>query len=94
MIMASDAERQALQEVLGVGLADAFRKFTSETGHFSWWDYRTRAFSANRGWRIDHHYLTANLYEQATNCTIDTSPRGLPQPSDHAPVIVELYQSS
>ncbi|MCA1993108.1 MAG: exodeoxyribonuclease III [Coleofasciculus sp. S288] len=89
-IMASPAERQALQEVLDVGLADAFRKFTTEGDHFSWWDYRTNAFSRNRGWRIDHHYLTPNLYQQATSCKIDISPRKLPQPSDHAPVIVEF----
>jgi exodeoxyribonuclease-3 len=93
-IMASPAERQALREVLEVGLADAFRKFTPEGGHFTWWDYRTRAFSNNRGWRIDHHYLTPNLYEQATSCTIDISPRKLVQPSDHTPVIVELLQLS
>lgn len=93
-IMASPAERQALRDVLEVGLSDAFRKFTSEGGHFSWWDYRTRAFSRNMGWRIDHHYLTLNLYEQATSCTIDISPRKLAQPSDHAPVIVELLQST
>jgi exodeoxyribonuclease-3 len=93
-IMASPTERQALREVLEVGLADAFRKFTSEGGHFTWWDYRTRAFSRNLGWRIDHHYLTANLYEQATSCKIDVSPRSLDKPSDHAPVILELLQSS
>ncbi|HEY9675863.1 MAG TPA: exodeoxyribonuclease III [Waterburya sp.] len=93
-IMASPAERQALQQVLEVGLADAFRKFTSEGGHFSWWDYRQGGFSRNRGWRIDHHYLSANLYEQATRCTIDIAPRKLEQPSDHAPVIVEFAHSS
>ena len=89
-IMASPAERQALQDVLEVGLADAFRKFTTEAGHFTWWDYRTRAFSRDRGWRIDHHYLSANLYNQAISCTIDKAPRKLEQPSDHTPVIVEF----
>lgn len=93
-IMASSAERQALREVLEIGLADAFRKFTFEGGHFSWWDYRTRAFRGNRGWRIDHHYLTPDLYEQATSCTIDVLPRKLPQPSDHAPVIAEFQTTS
>ena len=39
-IMASDLERQALRAVLELGLEDAFRKFTEEAGHFSWWDYR------------------------------------------------------
>jgi exodeoxyribonuclease-3 len=93
-IMASPAERQALREVLDLGLADAFRKFTSEGGHFSWWDYRQGGFSRNRGWRIDHHYLTPNLYEQAISCTIDTLPRKLEQPSDHTPVVVELLRST
>ncbi|HEY9596893.1 MAG TPA: exodeoxyribonuclease III [Cyanophyceae cyanobacterium] len=92
-IMASPAERQALKDVLEVGLADAFRKFTSEGGHFTWWDYRQGGFSRNRGWRIDHHYLTPNLYEQAISCTIDTAPRQLTQPSDHTPVVVELLRS-
>lgn len=89
-VMATDAERQALNLVLELGLADAFRKFTAESGHFTWWDYRTAAFRGNRGWRIDHHYLTPDLYEKAINCTIDIAPRKLPQPSDHIPVIVKL----
>lgn len=92
MIMASDPERQALQEVLAIGLADAFRKFISEGGNFTWWDYRTRGFSHNRGWRIDHHYLTPNLYELCSNCAIDIAPRKLEKPSDHTPVIVELLE--
>ncbi|GAB1541690.1 exodeoxyribonuclease III [Scytonema sp. NUACC21] len=89
-IMASEAERQALREVLSLGFADVFRKFTSEGGHYSWWDYRAVAFRRNMGWRIDHHYLTPALYEGAKSCTIDIAPRKLPQPSDHAPVIVEF----
>ncbi len=89
-IMASDLERQALQDILKLGLADAFRKFTDESGHFSWWDYRAASFRRNKGWRIDHHYLSLSLYEQATTCVIDTTPRTLEKPSDHAPVIVEF----
>ncbi|HLO86879.1 MAG TPA: exodeoxyribonuclease III [Nostocaceae cyanobacterium] len=89
-IMASEAERQALRDVLSLGFADAFRKFTTEGGHFSWWDYRTGAFRRNQGWRIDHHYLTPVLYEKAKSCIIDVAPRKLEQPSDHTPVIVEF----
>lgn len=89
-IMASDLERQALRAVLELGLGDAFRKFTEEAGHFSWWDYRGGGFARNRGWRIDHLYLTPALYEQSVSCTIDTSPRKLVKPSDHTPVIVEI----
>lgn len=91
MVMATDLERQALRRaVLELGLADVFRKFNAEAGQFSWWDYRAAAFRRNLGWRIDHIYLTPDLYEQAINCTIDPTPRKLTQPSDHTPVIVEL----
>lgn len=88
--MATELERQALQEIIELGFADAFRKFTTESGNYSWWDYRAAAFARNLGWRIDHHYLTSDLYKQATSCIIDTTVRKLTQPSDHAPVIVEF----
>ena len=89
-IMASETERQALKQVLAVGLTDAFRKFNQETGHFSWWDYRAASFRRNLGWRIDHHYLSPELYERTTSCVIDVEPRKLEKPSDHTPVIVEF----
>jgi exodeoxyribonuclease III len=89
-IMSSDAERQALKEILELGFTDAFRKFTDEAGHFTWWDYRTAGFARNRGWRIDHHYLTPQLSSTATSCIIDIAPRKLEKPSDHTPVIVEF----
>ncbi|MDJ0697903.1 exodeoxyribonuclease III [Mastigocoleus sp. MO_188.B34] len=89
-IMASDAERQALRDILDLGFADAFRKFTTEGENYSWWDYRAASFPRNKGWRIDHHYLTPELYQQAKSCTIDVAPRKLTKPSDHAPVIVEF----
>ena len=85
----SPKEREGLTDALTVGLADAFRKFTDEGGHFSWWDYRAASFRRNMGWRIDHHYLSPELYEQAKRCWIDVEPRKLEKPSDHAPVIVE-----
>lgn len=91
MVMATDLERQAVQKaILDLGLADIFRRFNTEAGQFSWWDYRTGAFRRNAGWRIDHIYLSADLYETAIDCTIDLAPRKLTQPSDHTPVIVQL----
>jgi len=89
-VMSTDQERQALQNVLALGLQDAFRKFNSKPEQFSWWNYRTASFQRNLGWRIDHHYLTPALYDSAKRCTIDVAPRRLPKPSDHAPVIVEI----
>lgn len=88
-IMASEQERQALRQVLALGLQDAFRKFYRDGGHYSWWDYRAASFRRNLGWRIDHHYLSPDLYGRAQDCRIDVGPRKLEKPSDHAPVIVE-----
>lgn len=90
-IMASEAERQALQKsVLALDLVDVFRQFNSEGGQFTWWDYRTAAFRRNAGWRIDHHYLSLPLCDRAKTCMIDRTPRTWEKPSDHTPVIVEL----
>ncbi|NCO76447.1 MAG: exodeoxyribonuclease III [Cyanobacteria bacterium] len=89
-IMASTLERDALKEILNLGFADIFRKFTVGGDYYSWWDYRQGGFSKNRGWRIDHIYLTDKLSQKAINCYIDTNPRKLTQPSDHAPVICEF----
>jgi len=90
-IMASPAERQALQKsVLDLSLIDIFRQFNADSEQFTWWDYRTAAFRRNAGWRIDHHYLSPQLCERAKACTIDKTPRTWEKPSDHTPVIVEL----
>ena len=89
-IMASDAERQALRTVLGERLADVFRLFEPDSGHWSWWDYRSGGWETGRGWRIDHIYLERDLLDLASGCVIHKEQRGNPQPSDHAPVLVNL----
>ncbi|MEN9542244.1 MAG: exodeoxyribonuclease [Cyanobacteriota bacterium] len=89
-IMASDPERRALAEALADRLSDVFRVFEPESGHWSWWDYRSGAWDRDQGWRIDHIYLCDQLLSCATGCVIDRGPRGNVQPSDHAPVVVNL----
>ena len=89
-IMASDLERQALTQIAALGLQDAFRKINPDPGHYSWWDYRSGGFPRNRGWRIDHHFVSSALYPDVRDCQIDVDPRGADQPSDHAPVILRV----
>ena len=89
-IMASDRERNALKAALGPDLQDAFRLFEPNSGHWSWWDYRSGDWDRGRGWRIDHIYLDETLREVARSCSIDKQERGRLQPSDHAPVVVDL----
>jgi exodeoxyribonuclease-3 len=89
-IMASEAERHALRDALDQRLADAFRLFEPAAGHWSWWDYRSGAWDRDAGWRIDHIYLDEPLQELATGCLIHRQVRANDQPSDHAPVLVNL----
>mgnify|MGYP000468012459 CR=1 FL=1 len=89
-IMATDAERSALKEALGETMVDVFRMFEPDAGHWSWWDYRSGAWNRDNGWRIDHIYLSEDLLPTARSCVIDKQERGKEQPSDHAPVVVDL----
>jgi exodeoxyribonuclease-3 len=86
----SEPERAAFREVVNVGLKDAFRMFEQPDKQFSWWDYRLNAFQRGWGLRIDHILLAPSLASKCTACAIDTSPRKLERPSDHAPVIATL----
>ena len=89
-IMASEIERNALNNVLKGRLIDSFRIFEKNTGHWSWWDYRNNAYELNKGWRIDHIYISKALTSKLKSCVIDSNPRGNLQPSDHAPVMINL----
>ncbi|HLV68211.1 MAG TPA: exodeoxyribonuclease III [Polyangiaceae bacterium] len=83
-------EHRALKTVLDFGLVDVFRHFHSESGAYSWWDYRALAFAKNQGLRIDYAFVTRPLLARATGAFIDVAPRRLEKPSDHAPVVVDL----
>jgi len=89
-IMATEAERSALLLALGEGMEDVFRVFEPDAGHWSWWDYRSGAWNRDSGWRIDHIYVSDDLLGSARSCVIDKQERGREQPSDHAPVVVDL----
>ena len=88
--MASEIERNALNNVLKERLIDSFRVYEKNTGHWSWWDYRNNGYELNKGWRIDHIYISKTLTSKLKSCVIDSNPRGNLQPSDHAPVMINL----
>ena len=89
-ILCSPPERAALQGLLDLGLTDAFTKPFLPEGRFTWWDYRMAGFRRNLGLRIDHILLSAPLLESVREWKVDTAPRKLERPSDHAPVVVTL----
>jgi len=89
-ILCSEPERAQLQALEALGLRDSFRLFRQPAGKFSWWDYRAAGFRRNRGLRIDLILLSAELAAECRASQIDTAPRKLERPSDHAPVLARL----
>ena len=89
-VLANDAVREALNDLVSVGLEDVVRPFHPQGGVFSWWDYRGRGFERGNGLRIDHIYCTPALARRTIGAVVDRSERGRPSPSDHAPVIAEF----
>jgi len=83
-------ERNHFKALLALGLHDAYRMFEQPEKSFSWWDYRMLGFQKNRGLRIDHVLVSDALRGMVSACSIDRVPRKNKQPSDHAPVVVEL----
>jgi exodeoxyribonuclease-3 len=82
--------RAAYAHVRDFGLVDSFRLHHEDPGYYSWWDYRMLAFPKGRGLRIDHIDLSEPLADRCTGASIDREERKGKQPSDHAPVVVEL----
>jgi len=89
-ILCSVSERERLQALSALGFVDSFRLFDQPDGTFSWWDYRAAAFRRKRGLRIDLILASPKLAEHCSASQVDSEPRKLERPSDHAPVFAEF----
>lgn len=89
-VLCSAPERAALEKILSLGFVDTFRLFAQAPQTYSWWDYRTFAYSANRGLRIDLILASPACITHIQRCFVDPAPRGWDRPSDHAPVLLEI----
>jgi exodeoxyribonuclease-3 len=89
-VLCSTPERDALRRLMDVGLADSFRLFDQNAGHYSWWDYRQAAFRRNLGLRIDLILASEALRPRCRAASIDREPRTWERASDHTPVVLEL----
>ena len=89
-VMFHPKEHERLEALKAIGFHDALRLHSQEAGLYSWWDYRNGAFWKNRGFRLDHIWLSERLAPQCTAVTIDRNMRKGKQPSDHVPVIAAL----
>jgi exodeoxyribonuclease-3 len=88
-------EREALQRLLDWGLTDVFRDRYPDTDRlFSWWDYRAGNFHKGIGMRIDLVLGSASFAERVRWALIDRNARKGKQPSDHAPLVVDLEEAA
>ncbi|MBC8269798.1 MAG: exodeoxyribonuclease III [Rhodospirillaceae bacterium] len=82
--------RAMLRKIINLGLTDAFRATTSETGLYTWWGYMAGGWQKDHGVRIDHLLLSPQAADRLQGCDIDRTPRGWEKPSDHTPIWCEL----
>ncbi len=82
--------RARYRALLWSGLTDAIRALHPHGPVWTFWDYQAGAWSRDRGLRIDHVLLSAELAERLVSASPDRAERGEEQPSDHVPVIVEM----
>lgn len=84
-------ERRAFRNLLSGGYVDILRETNpSREQWFSWWDYRSGAWTQNKGLRIDHILTSSRASDLVQSCGIDSFTRGWEKPSDHAPVWLTL----
>lgn len=86
----TEAERGALDRLCRWGMTDLFRSVHDTPGLFSWWDYRAGDFHEGRGMRIDLVLGTSAVAAAVRWAIIDRNARKGKQPSDHAPVVVDI----
>lgn len=96
-VCCTEAERAALQKMHQNGWRDLLGEAWEATHPstkkpFTWWDYRTQAYSRNRGLRLDLFLGNTLAREYCQSIHVDAKTRGLPTPSDHAPVVLDIAE--
>lgn len=86
-------ERDALKQLLSLGLRDVVRERWPHQRVFTYWDYRAGMFHKDLGMRIDLVLASEPVATRVKAAWIDRQARKGKGPSDHAPVIVDLDQA-
>lgn len=80
-------EKAWMDQFLGSGWVDSFRKFNTEPHHYSWWSQRFPSVRLqNKGWRIDYITVTDILESQLVAAAIYPDIKH----SDHCPIYLEI----
>ncbi len=90
----TDRERATLDRLKELGLVDLVRqRWAPDVPVFSYWDYRAGAFHQDLGMRIDLVLGSADIAGRLKAAYTDRAARKGKDPSDHAPVIVDLDEA-
>lgn len=58
---------------------------------YTWWSYRSKDYTKNdRGRRLDHMWVTADIKDRAKAHEVHEPCRGWQRPSDHVPIVTEF----
>ena len=79
-------ERAWMDQFIAAGYLDIFRHFHPEPEHYTWWSNRKGVRQRNIGWRIDYHFVSADLKNRAKDAYHLPQVMG----SDHCPIGLEL----
>lgn len=82
--------RKAYGQLLAQGWTDAIRHLHPDERIYTFWKYWRQSFERDAGLRIDHVLLSPKLKPALISAKVRRTPRGWPQSSDHAPVLVDL----
>ncbi len=82
--------RAAYAALVAQGWTDALRALHPDEPMFTFWDYFRDAFAHDRGMRLDHLLLSADLVARLTAAGVDRDARAGAKSSDHAPAWVQL----
>lgn len=84
-------ERAWFSDLLAAGdVVDVVRSVhPDESGPYSWWSWRGKAFDNDAGWRIDYQLATPGLAKTAVAAGTDREDSYDARLSDHAPVVVD-----
>lgn len=85
-----DKERMRIKSIISSGLYDLYRNINGNKVEYTWWDYRTKAFDRDLGWRIDYMFGSRKVVDNLLDCKILKSIRGMEKSSDHTLVFADI----
>ncbi len=86
--------RARFSGLLGQGWRDAMRDLHPNEPAYTYWSYLRNRWPRDAGLRIDHLLLSEEAAKRLVAAGVDRAVRGKENASDHAPVWIELRDSS